>query len=555
LIAPSGLLPPSHSLSQARSPLVALPSLPGSPFLTPTWPTPFPSDVLLKRDYPNVKYWYRQDWVAHVKESGNSTEVTEVIRGKTLASKGINKTMLYIEDVEGKTVDGYKLRDIRAHARAIWTKFQSVGRLPTTWGRADAEIAGVYRREMRSKFFEFALCENDWKADLLATESYPSWYSNHVKGITVKGEAMDSHPMTNLKRPLTMEPPGAFKKAKVSLVSSSDIHQLSKISQVLNPLLTRKLGGISTNPSTGNAGLLAPLTSVAVSPEPILTNSGVIPALVVTHVDNGETGFIDNSNNTPGAEDEIDEAPETGFVDDSNNAPGTEDVDEQGQTPAVSTSALVSTPAVAVASQTEGSDRVTVTAPPAAVPRPNLDSERPPISPALTTAAASAGGATTTTTFSSDILAATTSGAAARTALVPRPIFRSAASASLLSPAGLAEVPQAQATDSAATAAAIPQLAFPPTPPVSLPPSVGLTSTTSTTAVTMMASALSSQIQESAPPMSNLAASVKGTKSGKANQTVTTKKAAKMRPNNSLTPRFVTQPQMSVLLLIASYVL
>jgi hypothetical protein len=309
---------------------------------------------------------------------------------------------------------------------------------------------------------------------------------------------------------------------------------LSKISQVLNPLLTRKLGGISIDPSTGNAGLLAPPTSVAVSPEPTLA----IPTFVVTHVDNGESGFINNSNNTPGAEDEIDETPETGFVDDSNNAPGTEDVDEQGQTPAV-----------AVTSQTEDSDRVTVIAPPTAVPRPNSDSEPSPISSTLTTAAASAGVATMATPFSSNI---PSSGAAARTAPVPRPILRSTASVSLPSPAGSAEVPQAQATDSAATAAAIPQLAFPPAPPVSLPTPVGPMSTTSTTAVTMMASTLSSQIQESAPPMSNLAGTIKGTK---ANQTVATKKVAKMRPNNSLTPRFVTQPQMSVPILIASYVL
>ena len=125
--------------------------------------------------------------------------------------------MPYIEDAEGNTVDGYRLRDIRAHARAIWTNFQSVGRLPTTWGRADAEIAGVYRREMRSKFFEFALCDNDWKADLLATESYPSWYSNHVKCHAIKSEAIDSPHMTNFKRPLTVELSGEpSKKAKVT---------------------------------------------------------------------------------------------------------------------------------------------------------------------------------------------------------------------------------------------------------------------------------------------------------------------------------------------------
>jgi hypothetical protein len=171
----------------------------------------------MREHYPNVKYWYRQDWLAHVKQSGNSADVTDIIRGKTLISKGINKTMLYLEDIEGKAIDGYRLRDIRAHARAIWTNFQSIGRLPTTWGRADAEIAGVYRRKMCSKFFEFGLCDNDWKADLLATESYPSWYNNHVKGNAVRDDSI-----ANFKRPLTMGPSGApSKKAKVTLSYSN----------------------------------------------------------------------------------------------------------------------------------------------------------------------------------------------------------------------------------------------------------------------------------------------------------------------------------------------
>ena len=39
------------------------------------------------------------------------------------------------------------------------------------------------------KFPKFALCDNDWKADYLATTHYPSWYSNHVRGVAIKEEA------------------------------------------------------------------------------------------------------------------------------------------------------------------------------------------------------------------------------------------------------------------------------------------------------------------------------------------------------------------------------
>lgn len=189
-LVPGGLAPPSAVLAQRAlspaeslhgSPFLTGPSLAASPFNGPSLPMGSSHETLKRENYPNVKFWYRQDWLNHIKESSNSTGVGEVVRGKSLMSKGINKTAQYIEDTNGEPVDGYRIRDIRYHARAIWANFQTVGRAPPTWGRADAEVANVYRREMRSKFFEFSLCNNDWKADLLATENYPSWYTNHIK--------------------------------------------------------------------------------------------------------------------------------------------------------------------------------------------------------------------------------------------------------------------------------------------------------------------------------------------------------------------------------------
>jgi len=137
----SFLTGPSHAASPFNFNLngSSLPMLSGSS----------PEIQFKRENYSNVKFWYRQDWLNHVKEGGNSTNVGEVVRGKSLISKGINKTAKYIEGADGEPVDGYKLRDIRSHARAIWANFQTLGRAPPTWGRADAEITQVYRREMR----------------------------------------------------------------------------------------------------------------------------------------------------------------------------------------------------------------------------------------------------------------------------------------------------------------------------------------------------------------------------------------------------------------------
>jgi hypothetical protein len=223
-IAPVGLTPPI-GLAQRTAALSPVGSLPGSPFLNSPSLAASPFNNLngsslpvisdsshenqLKRDnYPNVNFWYRQDWLNHVKEGGNSMDVGEVVRGKSLMSKGINKTAKYIEGADGEPVDGYKIRDIRSHARGIWAKIQTVGRAPPTWGRADAEIAHFFRREMRLKFFEFALCDNDWKADLIATEHYPSWYSNHVRADDIKTEVTDN-PTISAGSKRSTDPPTA----------------------------------------------------------------------------------------------------------------------------------------------------------------------------------------------------------------------------------------------------------------------------------------------------------------------------------------------------------
>lgn len=230
LLAPAGLTPPvlaqrpfSPAGSHPGSPFITGPSLAASPLDHNGLSLPVLSgssrEIQLKReDYPNVKFWYRQDWLNYIKEGGNSTDVGELVRGKSLISKGINKTAKYIEGADGEPVDGYKVRDIRSHARAIWANFQTVGRAPPTWGRADAEIAHVFRREMRLKFFEFSLCDNDWKADLLATENYPSWYNNHIRADDIKRESTPNLTLSaGSKRPIT-EPLAADHAKRVKKV-------------------------------------------------------------------------------------------------------------------------------------------------------------------------------------------------------------------------------------------------------------------------------------------------------------------------------------------------
>lgn len=109
-IISNGLSSQSTSATQTshpRTPLLTSLShstpLSGASSLVPVPASPLPAHSMLKQeDYPNVKFWHCQDWLNHVKDNGNSTDLgLESVHGKTLMSKGINKSAKYIEDANG----------------------------------------------------------------------------------------------------------------------------------------------------------------------------------------------------------------------------------------------------------------------------------------------------------------------------------------------------------------------------------------------------------------------------------------------------------------------
>jgi hypothetical protein len=129
-----------------------------------------------REDYPMVKYWHRHEW------NSESIQVAVIgAPGKTRASQGENVTMKFIEDENGNIIDGYRASIIRKFARELWSGLANIGKAPKTWGKVDARVATEYRTEMGRKFPELQLCDDDWKADLIATINYPSWYSNNVE--------------------------------------------------------------------------------------------------------------------------------------------------------------------------------------------------------------------------------------------------------------------------------------------------------------------------------------------------------------------------------------
>jgi hypothetical protein len=89
--------------------------------------------------------------------------------------------MLYVEDKNGKVVDGHIASEIRKYARSVWVHIAKVYGAPPKWSDAGVKIAQVYREHMYSRFPFLQFCELDWKVDLIATDNYPSWYSYYIK--------------------------------------------------------------------------------------------------------------------------------------------------------------------------------------------------------------------------------------------------------------------------------------------------------------------------------------------------------------------------------------
>ena len=190
--------------------------------ISPTPSTP-DSGLLIRADYPNVRYWSKSQWkmaTESAKGVMDPLKSRDVIRGKKAVAQGQNQSCTYIENENGEPVDGYRLSAIRQVVRAIWVKFAEMGVAPASWGKASLTVANEYKAEMRRQFPEFRLCENDWKVQHLATTDYPSWHSNYF-GDTDKKESKKKRPSLRGQDDATGDP--LAKKPKVESTTKIEL--------------------------------------------------------------------------------------------------------------------------------------------------------------------------------------------------------------------------------------------------------------------------------------------------------------------------------------------
>ena len=202
---------------------------------------PINSITLRQEDYPHVRFWTRQAWnsaaqtqVLSVDEDGEAfPELDEeddgskqplpspgpvCARGKRRAAQGINVAMKYIETEDGTVVDGFRAAEIRRYARSLWVQMALDDKLPATWSDADATSLTNYSACMAQRFSELRLCASDWKANLVATDNYPSWRHNWLKKKNKEGKrSADSH---------AEEADAPMKKMKVGLDGENTVSTL-----------------------------------------------------------------------------------------------------------------------------------------------------------------------------------------------------------------------------------------------------------------------------------------------------------------------------------------
>jgi hypothetical protein len=156
----------------------------------PLGTTPIPGDVranqevfsapapLRQEDYPKIKFWFKRQWTEFSSNHPTTSTSGPQARGRSRAAQGINVSMQYVELEDGTIISGDRATEIRKFARAIWVSISKMGAPPSKWGQADVQTRQQYLSRMGSRFPELRYCNLEWKSDQIATDNYPSWYTN-----------------------------------------------------------------------------------------------------------------------------------------------------------------------------------------------------------------------------------------------------------------------------------------------------------------------------------------------------------------------------------------
>ncbi len=157
-------------------------------------------------NYPNVKFWYLIDWILFCQNAS------------TADAQAHSETRVhYIEDQHGSIINAHSVTAILNLAREVWVELDISGAAPPIWENADMEIKMGFYQAMAASFFEFRLCDSNWKAERYAIDNYGLWYLEwHAQTQLVA----TGYPGKRV-RDASMKSSGASKKLRAETVSNA----------------------------------------------------------------------------------------------------------------------------------------------------------------------------------------------------------------------------------------------------------------------------------------------------------------------------------------------
>ena len=210
------------------------------------------------KDYAQIDYWYKHQWVSssnnrvtdlvdkseneNENENGENEDEDEEEEGESASKQirsvspapgarrgqgrsraGINVSMRFLQDKDGNIIDGHRAREIRIHARAIFVGFAMHGKHFTSWGDADAASRKTFYTEMRTRFEEFQFCDLDWKAEQIATDTFPGWKVTWTKKQKKIASDQRNGYKRSRQRSASKEPESKRPKAAPEVSSTSSV--------------------------------------------------------------------------------------------------------------------------------------------------------------------------------------------------------------------------------------------------------------------------------------------------------------------------------------------
>lgn len=145
----------------------------------------------LRENHPYINYWTEKSWTTYKSR----------IRQGHLAPTADPGALDFIESDDGIPVSVDRIKIIRRTSRELFTsiraKWEESGRsAPDSWGKMSHGNKLFYREKMKEQYPELGLCEDDWKCEFLATQSYPGWHRNHGRSV----EDVKVEPGANAKK-------------------------------------------------------------------------------------------------------------------------------------------------------------------------------------------------------------------------------------------------------------------------------------------------------------------------------------------------------------------